>query len=503
MRSAPAVIATLAIATLALASCTATDPEPTGGPETPPAGAQVDPDATVDVGLVARGDDAEEAARLLAGNVYEGLVRLDDAGETTPLLADDVAVSDDGLTYTITLREGVRFHSGEPLTADDVVASVERAAADDSAFSGRDDLARIAAISADDERTVTISLTEASVTFPRALAGVWIARADTPEDVRLEPDGTGPYAVEGQTPGSSLQLARFEGYWGDPAANGGVTFHLFSDAPALENALVAGAVDIIADQPTPSAIESLGANSALVVHEGASTSAARVAFNATRAPFADARVRQAVSSAIDDEAVREAVWGDYGELTGSSVSPDAPWYEDLTSLDPYDPDAARDLLEEAGAARGLRVVLAVEADSPYVDAATLIQAQLAEVSVRVDIRELSADELDAASANDPEIDAILDEHVDDDGLDTLADPAASWGYANPEVSEWVQQSKLVTSAAERAELLKLAARGAAEDASSEWLFRVPHIVAASEQVAGYPLREDAGSFFAARIEKSV
>ena len=169
----------------------------------------------------------------LTGNVYEGLYRLTDDGEVEPLLAEDAQVSDDGLTYTFTLRDGVTFHSGDPLTSADVKSSIEAVTAEDSQSARKSSFEVIADIATPDDKTVVFTLSERSISFLYNLSYVWIVN-DEASDLKTTEDGTGPYTLDDWKRGSTLTLERWDDYWGEPAKNAEVVFTYFTDATAPE-----------------------------------------------------------------------------------------------------------------------------------------------------------------------------------------------------------------------------------------------------------------------------
>ncbi|MFD3613424.1 ABC transporter substrate-binding protein [Streptomyces atroolivaceus] len=172
----------------------------------------------------------------LNGNVYEGLFGLADDGKVDKLLAQDYEISADGLTYTFTLRDGVKFHSGKELTSQDVKYSLEKVLADESQSARKSNLEVVKDIATPDARTVRIALSKKSVSFVYNLSYVWIINSQA-KDLKTTEDGTGPYTLDKWTRGSALSLNRFAGYWGDAAANKQVVFHYYKDATALNNAL--------------------------------------------------------------------------------------------------------------------------------------------------------------------------------------------------------------------------------------------------------------------------
>ena len=204
------------------------------------------------------------------GNVYEALFALTDAGTVVPVLSQDYTVSEDGLTYTFKLKPGVKFHSGDPLTAADVKYSIERVTAEDSKSSRKKSLSTIASIETPDDETVVITLSKRSISLPYNLSYVWIVN-DKATDLTAKEDGTGPYTLEEWRRGSALALTRFDGYWGNAPTNGEVLYQYFTDATALNNALLTNAVDVITSVQSPDSLAQFTGNPAYTVTEGAST----------------------------------------------------------------------------------------------------------------------------------------------------------------------------------------------------------------------------------------
>ncbi|MEV8266855.1 ABC transporter substrate-binding protein [Microbacterium sp. NPDC076911] len=420
----------------------------------------------------------------LNGNVYEGLYKLTDGGETEPLLADSVEVSDDGLTYTVTLRDGVTFHSGAELTSADVKSSVEAVIAEDSQSARKSSFGPMSEITTPDDQTVVFTLSERSISFLYNLTYVWIVGPEASVDAA---DGTGPYTLDEWRQGSTLTLDRWDDYWGDPASNAEVVFTYFTDATAENNALLTGEVDIVTSIQSPDALAQFEDNSDFTVSEGTSTTKELLAFNDRVAPFDDALVRKAVYSAIDTEQLLSAVWGDYGTLIGSMVPPTDPWYLDLTDVNPYDPELSAELLAEAGYEDGFTFTLDTPNYDPHPVVAEFLQSQLAEVGITVEINTISADEWYTKIFQDRDFDATLQEHVNDRDVVWYGNPDFYWGYDNADVQQWVAEAEQSETMLGQTELLMQVNRQIAEDAASVWLYLYPQIVVADSDLSGYPV----------------
>jgi peptide/nickel transport system substrate-binding protein len=488
----------LATAALLLAGCAA------GGGDT----AESSDDATIYIGSLYEPQNlsntqggGQGVTEALNGNVYEGLYKLTDDGEVEPLLAASSEVSDDGLTYTITLRDDVAFHSGKDLTSADVIASFDEVLAEDSQSARKSSFAPIADIAAPDDETVVFTLSERSISFLYNLSYVWIVNTEI-GDLTQTTDGTGPYVLDEWRQGSTLTLDRFDDYWGEPASNAEVVFTYFTDATAQNNALLTGEIDIITNVQSPDSLAQFEGNDDYVVSEGTSTTKELLAFNDRVAPFDDAAVRKAVYSAIDTEQLLTSIWGDYGTLIGSMVPPTDPWYVDLTDVNPYDPELSLDLLAEAGYADGFTFTLDTPSYDPHPAVAEFLQSQLAEVGITVEINTITADEWYTKVFRDRDFTATLQEHVNDRDVVWYGNPDFYWGYDNADVQEWVSQASQAETEAEQTELLTRVNEQIAEDAASVWLYLYPQIVVASSDVTGYPVNGLNSQFFAYDIVAS-
>ncbi|MGP2437910.1 ABC transporter substrate-binding protein [Streptomyces sp. JW3] len=466
-----------------------------------------DKNATVSIGSLYEPQNLDNTAgggqgvtEALNGNVYEGLFRLTDDGDVEKLLARDYQVSDDGLTYTFTLRDGVTFHSGKELTSADVKYSLEKVLADDSQSARKSNLEVVKDIATPDEQTVKVTLSQKSISFVYNLSYVWIINSAA-KDLKTSEDGTGPYTLDKWTRGSALSLNRFAGYWGDAAANQQVVFHYYKDATALNNALLTGAVDVVTSEQSPDALEQFKSNGDYTVNDGDSTTKLLLAFNDKAKPFTDVKVRQAVSAAIDDKKLLESVWGGYGKLIGSMVPPTDPWYEELTDVNAYDVAKAKKLLAEAGYAKGFSFTLDTPNYDPHPTAATFIKSELAKVGITVEINTITPDEWYTKVYKNHDFTATLQEHVNDRDLVWYGNPDFYWGYDDKQVTQWVKQAEEAATTDEQTALLKKVNRKTAEDAASDWLYLYPQLVVANKKLSGYPLNGLNSQFFAYDIKK--
>jgi len=470
--------------------------------------AESDPDATINIGSLYEPQNLDNTAgagqginEAFNGNVYEALFRLTDAGTVEPVLAKETKVSDDGLTYTFTLQPGVTFHSGAPLTSKDVKFSIERVTAEASKSSRKNSLKSIAGIETPDDATVVVKLASRSISLPYNLSYVWIANDEAP-DFQSKEDGTGPYALQEWRRGSSLAIARFDKYWGEKPKNGEVVFQYFTEATALNNALLTGSVDIITSVQSPDSLAQFKDNPEFTVSEGKSTTKLLLAYNDRVAPFDNVKVRKALARAIDDEKLLKAVWGDYGTLIGSFVPPTDAWYTDLTTTDAYDPESAKALLKEAGYPDGFTFTIDTPNYDPHPIAAQFIQSELAKIGVKVNINVITANEWYTKVYKAHDFQATLQEHVNHRDIVFYGNPDFYWGYNNPKVVDLIKEAEASATEAEQTEKLKEANTIIAEDAASNWFYLYPQIVVSKNTVSGYPVNGLNSQFFAYGITKA-
>ncbi|MEV7421413.1 ABC transporter substrate-binding protein [Streptomyces sp. NPDC091212] len=479
-----------------------------GGTSSSGGSGSYDKDATIGVGslyepqnLDNTGGGGQGVTEALNGNVYEGLFKLTDAGKVENLLATDHKVSPDGLTYTFTLRKGVKFHSGKTLTSADVKYSIDKVRAKDSQSARKSSFDVVKSIETPDADTVKVTLSSKSISFVYNLSYVWIINADA-KNLKTSEDGTGPYKLDKWTRGSALSLVRFPGYWGTPATNEKVVFHYYKDATALNNALLTNAVDVVTSEQSPDALDQFKNNSNYKVNDGNSTTKLLLAFNDRVKPFNNVQVRKAVTSAIDNKKLLQSVWGDHGTLIGSMVPPTDPWYEDLTKVNPYDVALAKKELAEAGYAKGFSFTLDTPNYDPHPTAATFIKSELAKVGIDVKINVITPDEWYTKVYKNHDFSATLQEHVNDRDIVWYGNPDFYWGYDNKQVTEWVKQAEESDTPAQQTALLKKVNTKIAEDAASDWLYLYPQIVVAGTKLSGYPLNGLNSQFYAYGIKKS-
>ncbi len=320
-------------------------------------------------------------------NVFEGLTRFGPDGSVLPGLAESWEIAPDGLSWVFTLREGVTFHDGLPMTAEDVAFSFERAMAEDSTNAQKQLFEGINSVNVIDDLTVEIGLDtpKGALLWNLAWGDAVIVSPASAETNATDPVGTGPFRFERWVQGDQVELVRNDDYWGEPATLDGVTFKFISDPTAAFAAMMAGDIDAFPNFPAPENLAQFQADPRFSVIVGTTEGETILAMNNARAPFDDVRVRRAVAHAIDRSAIIDGAMFGYGTPIGSHFAPHHPAYEDLTGMSAFDPEMARALLAEAGLADGFETTLTLPPPSYARRGGEIIASQLRDVGIEAEI----------------------------------------------------------------------------------------------------------------------
>ncbi|GAA3734958.1 peptide/nickel transport system substrate-binding protein [Spinactinospora alkalitolerans] len=330
-------------------------------------------------------------------NMYETLTRYDpETEQVEPLLATEWSGSEDGLTWSFTLRDDVTFHSGAPMTAASVKEAVERTIELDSGAAYL--WAPVEGIEATGEHTVTFTLA-----YPAALDLISSAAyaayvyevPDDAEDFEATSFGTGPYTVESWSPGSEneLNLTRFDDYWGgwEGAHYDSVSYRVAPQASTAAQLMTSGEAHYAQLLPSQ-LLEPMRDDPALEVTETTSWQNLFGLMNTEKAPLDDARVRRAVAHAVDYEELVEGTDGSFTESDG--VVPEGLLgHQEDPELRGHDPERAEELLEEAGYGPGgdegpSLDLTYTEGDEEVATMVSLMQSQLAEVGIELNVEAL-------------------------------------------------------------------------------------------------------------------
>ena len=284
--------------------------------------------------------------------IFETLVFVDQDATVVPGLAESWEVSDDGTSYTFTLREGITFHNGRELTSEDVKWNYERIANPDTGAASAAVFAIVDSIETPDERTVVLQLSEPSgaLLSDLALQGrVGIVAPESYSDAGDIEDfiGTGPYVFDSYTVNDRLTLARNADYWKEPAFIEESEVRILPDGTSRVAALASGEVDFAWNVP-PQQAEAQAESAPFSLQPFPQNRGNYFAINPNLEPFDDVRVRQAMHLAVSREDIANVGWSGFALPNDQPFEPTSFWWIDRDTRTTADLDAARALMEEAG-----------------------------------------------------------------------------------------------------------------------------------------------------------
>ena len=316
-------------------------------------------------------------------NLFEGLVKPTSDGDLEPAVASDYKISEDAKTYTFTLRDGVTFHDGSAVTAEAVKYSIERYAetqGESSAFSNVD------AVTIVDDNTVEITLKEGYSEFLTDVASASII-PESNEDPAGNPIGTGPFKFVSYTPGQSLKIEKYDGYWKDgyPYLDS-AEFKIIANANTAYTELQAGTLDML-NYLTIDQVNSLSDDYKIV--EGSMMLVQAMFLNNTYEPLQDVRVRQAICYAVDRQSVNDFLFDGRSHLIGTHMIPSLAKYynEETENVYTYDPEKAKELLAEAGYENGFDLEISIPSNfDQHMQSGEIIVEQLKAVGINATIK---------------------------------------------------------------------------------------------------------------------
>jgi len=423
---------------------------------------------------------AAAIARIVYNNLLEGLVKVNMQGEVVRALTERYSVSIDSTVYTFTLRHGVKFHNGRPLTAEDVKYTLERNLDPKTGHPHRAYYEDIQHIKVIDEHTFHIALRKPNATFifNLARANSAIVAKEEVERLKTHPIGTGPFQFTEWVRGDRIVLTRFKDYYepGVPSLDK-VVFRFIQDPSAQMAALRAGDVDVIGAAMNPESALELKHDPQFRVVEGLTTTDVIAAMNNSKPPFSDLRVRKAITYAIDrDEVIKGSVFG-MAKPIGSHMDPLNPYYVDLSHLYEYAPQKAKQLLTEAGYPQGFDFVLRLaEPYLAYRRAGEIIASQLAKVGLKAKIEIIEWGQWLARVYRQADYDMTVMGHAEPFDIGIYANPQYYFRYDNPKLQALIAEADASLDDGKRKALYEQVQRLIADDAVNVFLYNGPYLV---------------------------
>lgn len=365
-------------------------PEDESGSNEPAAQPAADHPNEITVGIAQDLDESLDPHKAVAAgtkevmfNVFEGLMKPTPEGDLIPAVAEKYEISDDQLTYTFTIRDGIKFHNGDPVTAEDVGESLARCKNGGDGIFEVEAFSNIQHIETADSRSISITLGEPDSEFLSYLTTAVLPAGYDGQDTA--PVGTGPFKFVSRAAQDNIVLERFDDYWGEKAYLDKVTYKIIENADSILMSLQSGAVDLFAHL-TSTQVAQLGDE--FNIEEGTMNLVQAMYLNNAVAPFDDVRVRQALCYAIDRQQILDLAFDGYGSLIGSSMYPAFGKYFDdsLTNYYTYDVEKAKALLADAGYPDGFAMTITVPSNyQPHLDTAQVIVEQLKQVGITAEI----------------------------------------------------------------------------------------------------------------------
>ena len=365
-------------------------PEDESGSNEPAAQPAADHPNEITVGIAQDLDESLDPHKAVAAgtkevmfNVFEGLMKPTPEGDLIPAVAEKYEISDDQLTYTFTIRDGIKFHNGDPVTAEDVGESLARCKNGGDGIFEVEAFSNIQHMETADSRSISITLGEPDSEFLSYLTAAVLPAGYDGQDTA--PVGTGPFKFVSRAAQDNIVLERFDDYWGEKAYLDKVTYKIIENADSILMSLQSGAVDLFAHL-TSTQVAQLGDD--FNIEEGTMNLVQAMYLNNAVAPFDDVRVRQALCYAIDRQQILDLAFDGYGSLIGSSMYPAFGKYFDdaLTNYYTYDVEKAKALLADAGYPDGFAMTITVPSNyQPHLDTAQVIVEQLKQVGITAEI----------------------------------------------------------------------------------------------------------------------
>ena len=422
-------------------------------------------------------------------NVFEGLVKPNSNGDLVPAVASEYQISEDGKNYIFTLRDGITFHNGNPVTVEDIKASIDKCADTTngeplvSAFSNIEEVKIV------DDKTVEIVLKTEDTEFLPNLTTAIIPADSLDDDA---PVGTGPYKYVSRSPQENIILEKYDGYWGTPANIEHVEFKICANADSIVMNLEGGSIDMFARVTTAQASQ---LSDQFDVLEGTMNLVQALYLNHDVEPFNDVRVRQALCYAIDKQNILDFVSDGKGTPIGSSVYPAFGKYymPELNDTYAQNIEKAKELLTEAGYPDGFTMEITVPSNyTQHVDTSQVIKEQLKQIGVTANINLVEWDTwLSETYINRNYQSTVVG--VDASNLSARAllerfstDASNNFtNYSNADYDKAYENARASIDDAEKTAYYKECETILATDAANVYIQDLPEFVAINKKYAGY------------------
>ena len=456
---------------------------------------------TLDPQLLSQG----QVAGSILPSIFSSLVQFDEALGLVPDLAESWEVSEDGMEYVFTLRPGLTFHNGAPLTSADFLYTYERTTNPDFASPHANKLALVDSFETPDDLTVAMTLSAPFAPFLAVAASRGPGRALTPapqdvveemgdEQFGITPVGSGPFMVvpESVEVGGGLEMAAFDGWYGGRPYLDAVQIQLVPEPSSAVSALESGDVDLI--DPVPAQLfEQIVNNPDMTVFEGPSTNWRGVVFNQANPPWDNVNARMAVAKAIDRQRFVDQAY--FGRAVGAvgAIAPAFAWAylppDEVETPQAFNMEEAQALAEEAGLI-GLRPVF-LSSDEVGQRPTEVLRIILEELGLQpqVDFQQAAAfSERWQSGDYDMFLHGSFVDADPDDGHWNIFYSEGPWntfGYDSEEADRLLEATRETSDQAERARLFQELQGVLQQDVAAAFAFHINDLAAWRNEVQGY------------------
>lgn len=424
-------------------------------------------------------------------NVYQHLVQLDPKGQIVPVLATSYQWSADRKTVTFTLRQGVKFSNGDPMTAADVVYSIKRVIAPKSTYPYKALMGKVVSVSQVSPTKVAVTLSQPNnewlYQFAAYSNGVIVDPAAV-SAIATKPVGTGPYEFSSMVSNYSVTLAANPHYWGEAPGPSTVVFRYFSNANSENSALESGQIDVIDNLPSPSDAGKFTNNPAYKIVSGPTNGKIQLTLNNTAGQLKNVLVRRAISYAVDKQAIVKTVAAGYGTVIGSDTVPGDPWYSArYATVYPYNPAKAKQLLRQAGYGKGFGLTLTLPPYGYATAAGPLIAANLKAVGINVTIKDIQWPLWLSQVFTHHNFQMTIVDHVEARDIGNYAIPTYYWDYnKTTQVGALLAAGDAASTPAGQVAKYTQVLNMITADAVNCWLYNPDQITVAKKNIVGLP-----------------
>jgi peptide/nickel transport system substrate-binding protein len=333
---------------------------------------------------------AFNSTMIVQGNIYQGLTDIDAALTVQPGLAKSWEVSEDGLTYTFHLKDGVTFHDGSGFDAEDAAASLRRVQATETGSPLASRISPVVGIEVVDPMTLKLTLDAPFAPLLSSLAGIAIVPAELEKNIeplQQAPVGTGPFKFAEWQPNAFISLDKFDGYVGTSSPTiTEVKFHFVPEAATRQIGLTSGEYDLLPGVDPATALQLQG-QPGITLEQTRDLSYTLIGMNVTDPALANPKVREAVNLLLNrDEIIAGALFGN--GVPGGPLSPAlTEWALPVSDFPCYTPDVekAKALIAEAGVATPIKLKMIVLPRQDTKDIAQIAQQQLAAGGIELEL----------------------------------------------------------------------------------------------------------------------